>query len=1187
MEYVEFVVVDDQAIYDCGNTVPPCVDVRGWIFDDNNGYHGASGVAPGCVRFSQNTFWSCIPIGTIILVYNNGDRNSSIPPDDLSMNDGNCRLVIPINSTLFESNASTPGAVACSYPTTGWVPGGNWSYTLLANPGDCARLVDLSGCEVFSLCNGSANQNNLIYFSGSGAQKVWYFNGNDPYSQSNWSAGCAAGAGCSGNDQTPGAPNNSANAAYIAQFNNGCTSLTPVIASISASTQTGCGCTGTATASASGSIPGYSYAWYDASWNALGQSSATATGLCVGTYHVIATSSIGCSDTASVSITAINTLQFTSVQTEVSCFGGNDGSATVTVTGGTPAYTYQWSPAPGSGQGSASPSGLTAGTYTVQVTDANNCTGSTQVTISEPSEILLSFSPVQHVTVNGGNNGSATANATGGTSPYTYLWDNGQTTATATGLAAGTHCVTITDAHNCTETDCIEITEPDALSLSLTGTPSVSCNGVCDGTINASATGGTAPYSYTWNNGLSGSSQNNLCAGTYEITVSDAAGVSVSETYVINEPAPLIVTASATDVSCAGNNDGTASASASGGTPPYTYTWIPGTHTGSAINGLSAGTYTVEVTDFSGCRATAGTEVFNTDVPPNAGTNGNLAFCPASAPANLFQALGGNPDPGGTWQPALASGNGIFDPALDAAGTYLYTVSGTGACGDASASVTVSVNPLADATITPTGPFCSNDMPVTLQAADPGGTWSASCGSCLQAGTGIFDPQLAGTGLHTVIYTISGDCGNADTLQLSVITHSNATLHAAGPFCISLGDTLLQAVESGGTWSASCGNCIDAVSGNFNTLAAGSGIHTITYSFGGSCPDQQSIMVTVNPPDDVDILPPGSALCENGASIQLVAYPVGGTWNASCGNCLSNTGLFDPSAAGTGTYSVIYTTSGGCGSSDTLSVTVDALPAITFTPDVTSGCNPLTVTYTATTEAGVTNCQWNFGDGQTDNACGITSHTYTNDGCMPVSLSVTSAQGCTNTLTQADLVCVLTSPVADFTFSPESPQVSSPEISFTNFSSNSTSYVWSIEGNTFSTETNPSFLFPVAQSSQLEYRVCLTTVNDNGCLDSTCHEVKFTGEITLYVPNAFTPDGDGRNDIFYPVISGIEPYSYKLRIFNRWGELIFENADPFAGWDGTFRGERAPVDVYVWRVEAMPMGIYDVKEWIGHVTLIR
>ena len=216
-EYIELIVIDTSST---SVTCNPCIDIRGWIIDDNNGYHGISGIASGCNRFSNNIFWSCIPLGTIITVYNGAETNIDMPINDLDINDGNCRLVVPIeNSTLFESNPNTPGAVVCDYPNTGWVSGGVWSRIGMRNAGDCIRLVNLIGCEVFSLSYGDITLNSTIYFGGSGVDDIFYFSGNNPYSQVDWFQGCAGDPGaCTGNDQTPGMPNSNLNDAYINQF---------------------------------------------------------------------------------------------------------------------------------------------------------------------------------------------------------------------------------------------------------------------------------------------------------------------------------------------------------------------------------------------------------------------------------------------------------------------------------------------------------------------------------------------------------------------------------------------------------------------------------------------------------------------------------------------------------------------------------------------------------------------------------------------------------------------------------------------------------------------------------------------------------------------------------------------------------------------------------------------------------
>ncbi len=249
-EYVELVVVDTSSgNSNCSN----CIDIRGWIIDDNNGFHGSSGIASGCNRFSNDVFWSCIPLGTSITVYNGTDPNIDLPVNDLDINDGNCNLVLPIeNSTLFETNPNTPGAIVCDYPNLGWSPGGIWSRIGMRNGGDCIRLVDLTGCEVFSLSYGDISLNSTIYFPGSGTDDVFYFSGTNPYLQADWTQGCAGDPGaCLGNDQSPGAANSNLNSDYIDQFTvNGCQPTIP-ISLILTNQSNSCGdCTGSITLNA-------------------------------------------------------------------------------------------------------------------------------------------------------------------------------------------------------------------------------------------------------------------------------------------------------------------------------------------------------------------------------------------------------------------------------------------------------------------------------------------------------------------------------------------------------------------------------------------------------------------------------------------------------------------------------------------------------------------------------------------------------------------------------------------------------------------------------------------------------------------------------------------------------------------------------------------------------------------------
>jgi len=241
----------------------------------------------------------------------------------------------------------------------------------------------------------------------------------------------------------------------------------------------------------------------------------------------------------------------------------------------------------------------------------------------------------------GGNNGTATASASGGSAPYTYLWSNGQTSASLTGLAAGTYTVTVTDLKSCTKTSSTTITQPTVL-VANTSSTDVSCFGGNNGTATASASGGTAPYTYLWSNGATTSTITGLPAAVYNVTVTDANDCTATATATVDQPDALSVAGSGTDVGCFGGTNGSATATPTGGTAQYTYLWSNG-ETTSAISGLTAAAYSVTVTDANDCTATATATVdqptalsvsgSGTDVSCFGGTNGTATAMPTGGTA--------------------------------------------------------------------------------------------------------------------------------------------------------------------------------------------------------------------------------------------------------------------------------------------------------------------------------------------------------------------------------------------------------------------------------------------------------------------------------------------------------------------------------------------------------------------------
>ena len=279
------------------------------------------------------------------------------------------------------------------------------------------------------------------------------------------------------------------------------------------------------------------------------------------------------------------------------CNGSSDGSATVSSAGGTAPYTYLWD----DGQTTAMAGSLSAGSYTVTVTDANGCTETQSVTVLEPTVLTSTVSSMDAL-CNGSSDGSATVSSAGGTAPYTYLWDDGQTTAMAGSLAAGSYTVTVTDANGCTETQNVTVLEPIVLSSTVSSMNAL-CNGSSDGSATVSSAGGTAPYTYLWDDGQTTAMAGSLAAGNYTVTVTDANGCTETQNVTVLEPIVLSSTVSSMNALCNGSSDGSATVSSAGGTAPYTYLWDDGQTTAMA-GSLAAGNYTVTVTDANGCTET-------------------------------------------------------------------------------------------------------------------------------------------------------------------------------------------------------------------------------------------------------------------------------------------------------------------------------------------------------------------------------------------------------------------------------------------------------------------------------------------------------------------------------------------------------------------------------------------------------
>ena len=396
---------------------------------------------------------------------------------------------------------------------------------------------------------------------------------------------------------------------------NGCSNYGPVtitepsaIVLNSSSTNETCfgSANGSASVSVSGGTPGYSFLWSD------GQSSSTATNLTAGDYMVTVTDSLGCAVIESLTIDLVNPqIMITAASDSILCFGGSDGSIIVSTTGGTGSISYMWS----NGETTGTISNLTAGTYTLIATDDIGCTATISEIVSEPSELIATVLGT-NVTVNGGEDGSATVTPTGGTPDFTYSWNDGQTTATATNLTAGTYTVIVTDFNGCAVTTTVEIEEPPCPIITVTTSHSdETCVGSMDGAVAVSTNGGAGLMTFLWNTGDTTFIVNNLSIGTYSVTVTDENGCTAigAETIELS-PEGIWVDIMSTNT-CINGNTGTAEAIVTTGVSPYTYAWSNGDTTANII-GLPAGIYTVSVTDSNGCIGVFTTDITISNVTP-------------------------------------------------------------------------------------------------------------------------------------------------------------------------------------------------------------------------------------------------------------------------------------------------------------------------------------------------------------------------------------------------------------------------------------------------------------------------------------------------------------------------------------------------------------------------------------------
>ncbi|WMJ71929.1 PKD domain-containing protein [Cytophagaceae bacterium ABcell3] len=871
------------------------------------------------------------------------------------------------------------------------------------------------------------------------------------------------------------------------------------------------GADGSASVLVSGGTQPYSYSWDTSPV----QRTSEAIDLMAGEYTVVVTDSLGCSDSLTVIIDQPDGLELEVEASDVYCYGDSTGTAAVTVAGGTAPYGFRWSTIPE--QTSEEATGLSAGDYSVFVTDSTGCEDTIMVTISQPDSLELVVDKID-VSCYGGTDGSAAVEVAGGTAPYSYSWDTSpeQTSADITDLAEGIYNVLVTDSLGCQDTIGVQIYQPDSIALSIE-TLNVNCYDGNDGSATVHASGGTAPYSYLWDSSPEQNTAHaeDLVAGVYLVTVTDSLGCTDTASAIISQPEALVSEAVFTDVTCYGGDDGQASASTTGGIEPYTYSWdTDPVQDDSDATGLTAGDYVLTVTDSVGCTDSLVVTITQPErLVLSAEATDALCYGDSSGTASV-SVTGGVAPYEYSWNTSPAQ---ISEDAMDLpAGVYTVTVTDSSGCQD-----TVSAN------------VGQPDL-IVLNTESTGV-------SCLDGDDGSASVSVTG---GTAPFTYNW---NTSPVQ----TTSTASELGVGEYIV----TVLDANQ--------CEMSDTVMLGSPDMPVA-------DFSSGTACLGDGPVSFT-----DLSVEPPGSEITEWEWSFG----------DPSSGN-LNHSDVQNPDHeyGSEGIFEVTLTviTDKGCSDYIAKPVEVFPLPRAHF-GSPSEGCAPLCVDFidSSTVLSGtIESWEWDLGDASAPEEALSTeqnpSHCFTEVGSYDVSLRVVTDNGCLAELKVNEFVKVHPDPAA-------------PVLDNERICTDTEDYqdigVDEVEGYSYFWEQTFDSSAVITVSEPGDYLLRIT--NQWGCSSEGTANVRDVCPPRLFVGNAFSPDGDGINDLF--TVHSAFIGDYQMLIFNRWGEIIFESRDVNEFWDGNYRGEPMPVGVYPWIIiyEGIAEEYRGPYKKEGSVTIIR
>lgn len=961
---------------------------------------------------------------------------------------------------------------------------------------------------------------------------------------------------------------------------NGCTSTitfvfpggAPINIEVQASASCRDGNTGSASISISGGVEPYTIEWSN------GATGSNIDNLPAGDYTVKVTDIQGNTRTIAFTVAPINI----NVNFQVTPQGceTRDGVVVATATGGNEPYRFQWS----NGANTATINNVVSGAYTLTVTDANGCVS--QATVEVPRKRVTLETQVINASCQAGATGAATAIPSGGTEPYEFAWSNGATTATISNVNPGFYEVTVKDAAGCEEAAFITIGRDENLTLEATSTPA-DCN-LSNGTAAIVPQNGTAPFVYVWNNGAQTATLEGLEAGSYNVTVVDANGCQ-GEVQVTVDGKNITLATEVNSASCVGGTNGAATVIPSGGDAPYTFAWSNGANTAD-ISALEPGSYTVTVTDNAGCAQITTIDIEQLTIDIEASVQ-NI-----SCSENTLGTITITNIPRGTAPFNYVWSNGSNEPSIKDLniGTYNVTVSDAAGC-TKEASFTINEGQSIEATLSADEACLGESVEITVSSDTENLTYQWSPANLFAEGTDTTaNPRFIGTSDAVLTLTISNEIGCSEQFTLPINFQeriapdvSNIVVEES---CLGLIVNFKGTPETAGyTWDF----------GNPNDPQGTSMEIDPTYTY----PTTGSYIVTLTPSDQLTCAAPAQFEV-NVKGREELAFDITGN-PTICGDSTTTLAVNDNDftsvkwllgeevvnsgsnfVAQAGNYTVIVENAEGCTGTKPIEVTDRSINVML--DERYAACAGESTALIIENLNQNDQLQYNW---QTSNPLVVIDNPNSESPKVTINETTTFTTTISNqfgcTITKEILVEVGEVPRIEGVIASRDTINLGQSVDLNVIgAAGDYTYNWINVGNALNDTSIPNPSATPNAPGLAEYSVQIESLD--GCqiearvgvlvLDLPC-EPPF-----VFVPNVFTPNGDGNNDILY--VRGFNIDRVHFRIFNRWGELVFETRDLSQGWDGTFKGQIAEGRVFGYVAEIECFG-GDRTTLRGNVTLLR